>query len=98
MSCYQHKYFPVIQSNYPGQPCSYYFICKKCGDEKPLENGCVIDISHQHNFCNYSGMQNGFHLFRCSDITCDTLYKLFPSKSEKPETIINFNNKRLNSD
>jgi hypothetical protein len=79
----EHRFILVDQRNDIRGASNYYNLCTKCGIEKVQRDSCVIDISHQHDYKNYSGCNNGFHILRCTYLGCDSMLRLFNLESRQ---------------
>jgi hypothetical protein len=79
---FEHRYVIIEQRQKYYTPGIHYYLCKGCGNEKPLENACVIEMDHQHDYRNYRGCSNGFHILRCTHFGCDSFLRLFNSESQ----------------
>ena len=79
---FNHRYIIVEQrSKYSAVKCHFY-LCKSCGHEKPLEDACVIEMDHQHNYKNYSGSVHGFYILRCTQFECESFLRIFNPESQ----------------
>lgn len=78
---HQHNYVLVEQRMQFKLPGMHYYLCISCGDEKPLLDSCVIDMDHQHEYCNYRGCNNGFYILRCRHFGCESFLRLFNTAS-----------------
>ena len=81
-----HRFILVQQRLHSKAPPSHYYICKSCGREKPLENACVIDMDHQHDYRTYRGCTNGFYILRCTHYGCESFLRIFNSASQACNT------------
>jgi len=79
---FKHHYIIVEQKKDSKALASHYYICKGCGHEKPLEDACVIEMDHQHDYRNYRGCTNGFYIFRCTHFGCDSFLRIFNPESQ----------------
>jgi hypothetical protein len=79
---FEHHYIVVEQRRVYQSPGTYYYLCRGCGHEKPIENACVIDMEHQHEYCNYRGCINGFYIIRCTHFGCESFLRIFNPESQ----------------
>ena len=80
---YQHRYVIVEQrAKYNEIGCLYY-LCKSCGHEKPIKDACVIEMDHQHDYCNYRGCNNGFYIIRCTHYGCESFLRILKSDNQE---------------
>ena len=78
----EHRYVIVEQRREYKVPGHHYLLCKSCGHEKPLENACVIDMDHRHDYSNYRGCINGFYIIRCTQYGCESFLRIFNPESQ----------------
>jgi hypothetical protein len=78
----EHRYVIVEQRPKYYDPGCHYYLCKSCGHEKSLENACVIEMDHQHDYRNYRGCINGFYIIRCTHYGCDSFLRIFNPESQ----------------
>lgn len=77
-----HHYVIVEQRKAYKLPGVHYYLCKTCGHEKPLNDACVIEIEHQHDYRNYRGCTNGFYILRCTHFGCESFLRIFNPESQ----------------
>ena len=78
---FEHHYIVVEQRQVYQSTGTLYFLCKGCGYEKAIENACVIDMDHQHDYHNFCGISNSFYIIRCTHFGCESLLRIFNSES-----------------
>jgi hypothetical protein len=76
----QHRYIYVEQRCNDAK--THYYMCKGCGDEKPLEHACVVQVDHDHDYRNYCGCIGGFYVLRCTYFGCDSILRIFNKDSQ----------------
>jgi len=81
---FEHRYIIVEQRDKYNDNESgvHYYLCKSCGNEKPMEDACIIEMEHQHDYRNYSGCINGFYIIRCTHFGCDSFLRIFNPDSQ----------------
>ena len=77
-----HRYVIVEQRQKYNAPGCHYYLCKSCGHEKPLEDACVIEMDHHHDYRNYRGCINGFYILRCMHFGCESFLRIFNPESQ----------------
>lgn len=77
-----HRYVVVEQRRAYNSHGFHYYHCKACGHEKPLNDACVIDMEHQHDYRNYRGCPNGFYILRCTHFGCESFLRVFNPESQ----------------
>lgn len=72
----RHHFILVAEQQQINGVVTYSLLCNRCGKEDRMENSCVVDISHQHDYRNYSCCSGGFHIFHCTYLGCDSILRL----------------------
>ena len=78
----KHNYVIVEQREKYYASGVHYYLCKSCGHEKPIEDACVIEMEHQHDYRNYRGCIHGFYIIRCTHFGCDSFLRIFNPESQ----------------
>ena len=79
---FEHNYVIVEHRDKYYDYGVHYYLCKRCGHEKPIEDACVIEMEHQHDYRNYRGCINGFYIIRCTHFGCDSFLRIFNPESQ----------------
>ena len=79
----QHRYVIVEQRRAYNSPGVHYYLCKACGHEKSLEDACIIEMDHQHDYRGYRGCTNGFYIIRCIHFGCESFLRIFNPESQE---------------
>jgi hypothetical protein len=79
---FEHRYVMVEQRQKHNEPGRHYYLCKQCGNEKALDDVCVIEMDHQHDYRNYRGCVNGFYILRCTHFGCESFLRIFNAESQ----------------
>ena len=77
-----HHYVLVEQrQTYQSTGCHYH-LCVRCGHEKALEDACIVEMEHQHDYRLFRGCSNGFYILRCNHLGCESLMRIFNPDSQ----------------
>lgn len=87
-----HNFVLVEQRRIFKEPGAFYNLCVRCGHEKVLNDVCVIDIEHTHDYCDFRGCNNGFYIIRCKHPNCQSFLRV--QNIEQEQEPINYNGKR----
>ena len=70
----------------------HFNLCTKCGFQSPLEDSCVIEISHQHDYTIYYGITGCYYMMKCSHFDCNAILQI-----RNPELYENNNNQNTDN-